>query len=268
MNKSAKQLSLEHKLLKMLEGKTQQVAQIIFDDAEIQTIQEYANNVSIRRLGYNDHGPVHVRKATLNSMTMFKLLEDKGIKFSLEKEEIATVEDSRVGVLLASMLHDLGMTITRDKHELISLELAIPIVDRILQKVYTEEEIMKKVAVKSIALEGIFGHMATQKIHSLEAGLVMIGDGCDMEEGRARITTLLLNKPRVGDIHKYSASAVKKVMIIAGEEKPIRILVQMNQSVGLFQIEEVLITKIASSTIKPYIELYAQVRDDELLKYL
>lgn len=268
MNKSAKQIALENKLLKMLEGKARQTAQIIFDDNELQIMQEYANNVSIRRLGYNDHGPVHMRKATLNALTMFQLLEKKGIQFCLVKEEFAGIEESRIGVLLASMLHDLGMTITRDKHELISLELAIPVINRILDQIYTPEEIQQKVAVKSIALEGIFGHMATQKIHSLEAGLVLIGDGCDMEEGRARITSMLLNKPRVGDIHKYSASAIKKVTISEGEEKPIRILVQMNQSVGLFQIEEVLITKIASSPIKPYIELYAQVREDELLKYM
>lgn len=268
MNKSAKQLSLEHKIIDLLSGITLQAAEIIFNDVELQAMQEYANTVSIRRLGYNDHGPVHMRKAALNAMKMFNLLVDNHIKMSLEKEEVASVEESRLGVFLASILHDLGMSITRDKHELISLELAKPYIDRILDQIYTPEEIEKKVAVRSIALEGIFGHMATQKIHSLEAGLVLVGDGCDMEHGRARITTLISDKPRVGDIHKYSAGAIEKVSILQGEEKPIRILVQMTQSVGLFQIEEVLITKIASSPIKPYIELYAQLRDEEFLRYL
>ena len=268
MNKSAKQISLEHKILASLKGPTLKAAEIIFNDVEIQTIQEYANNVSIRRLGFNDHGPVHMRKAALNAMTMFNLLVDNNIKMSLEKEEFASVEESRLGVFLASMLHDLGMTITRDKHELISLELARPFIDKILNEIYTPEEIEKKVAVRSITLEGIFGHMATQKVHSIEAGLVLIGDGCDMEHGRARITSMLLNQPRVGDMHKYSASAIQKVQILQGEEKPIRILIQMSQSVGLFQIEEVLFTKIASSPVKPYIELFAQLRDEELLQYL
>lgn len=268
MNKSAKQISLENKILASLKGHTLKAAEMIFNDIEIQAIQEYANNVSIRRLGFNDHGPVHMRKAALNAMTMFNLLVDNKIQMCLEKEEVGTIEDSRLGVFLASMLHDLGMTITRDKHELISLELARPFIDKILNEIYTPQEIETKVAVRSIALEGIFGHMATQKIHSLEAGLVLIGDGCDMEHGRARITTMLINKPRVGDMHKYSASAIQKVLITQGEEKPIRIHIQMSQSVGLFQIEEVLFTKIASSPVKPYIELYAQLRDEELLKYL
>ncbi len=268
MNKSAKQISLEHKLLDSLKGKTLKAAEIMFNDVELQAMQEYANNVSIKRLGYNDHGPVHMRKAALNAMTMFNLLVDSKIQMSLEKEEVAEAEDSRLAVFMASIFHDLGMAITRDKHELISLELARPFIDKVLDIIYQPDEIHKKVAVRSITQEAIFGHMATQKIYSVEAGLVLVGDGCDMEHGRARITTLLNDKPRVGDIHKYSATAIQKVSILPGEHKPIRILVQMSQSVGLFQVEEVLFTKIASSPIKPYIELYAQLRDEELLKYL
>jgi metal-dependent HD superfamily phosphatase/phosphodiesterase len=38
--------------------------------------------------------------------------------------------------------------------------------------------------------------------------------------------------------------------------------------VGLFQVEEVLLGKIAASTAKPYIELYAQVQEEALKRYL
>jgi len=73
MNKSVKQSSLERSILKLLKGKPLQAAQMLFADPELQTMQEYANIVSIKRLGYNDHGPVHMRKATLNAIKMFKL---------------------------------------------------------------------------------------------------------------------------------------------------------------------------------------------------
>ena len=240
---------------------------VLIENKEIEAYHEYANIVSIKRLGYNDHGPVHMKKAALNSLIMFDLLANAGIKFNLEKEEIGTIEDSKIAVLVSALLHDLGMSIARENHEYMSINLAIPIIERILEQFY-HQNIFKKVILKSLIVEGIFGHMATQKIHSLEAGLVLIGDGCDMEKGRARITTMLSNEPRVGDIHKYSSRAIQKVKITKGEKKPIKILVEMSQSVGFFQVEEVLFPKIASSPVKPYIELLAGVKDRELKKYL
>ncbi|HOE90684.1 MAG TPA: phosphohydrolase [Candidatus Cloacimonadota bacterium] len=268
MNKSPKQISLENKILDQLKGKSLQAAEILFADEELQAMQDYANNVSIKRLGYNDHGPVHMRKAALNALKMFNLLENRGVKMSLEKEGIALQEDSMLAVFAASLLHDLGMTVTRDTHEILGLELARPFIEKVLNAVYSTAEVATKVAVRAIIQESIFGHMATRKIHSIEAGLVLVGDGSDMEHGRARITALLSEKPRIGDIHKYSSTAIDKVIIDQGEVKPIRILVKMNQSAGLFQIEEVLYPKIASSPIKEYIELYGQVEEEELLKYI
>ena len=83
------------------------------------------------------------------------------------------------------------MSIARDSHEILSIQLAIPFIDRILNAIYSPEELMTKTAIKAITIEGIFGHMATKHIHSLEAGLVLIGDGSDMEKGRARIPAML-----------------------------------------------------------------------------
>ncbi len=116
---------------------------------------------------------------------------------NLEKEEAGTADDSLTAVILASLLHDLGMTIARESHELLSIQLAIPYIDAVLNNLLSENEKMLKTAIRSLAIEGIFGHMATHKIHSLEAGLVLIGDGSDMEKGRARIPTMLSSKTRV-----------------------------------------------------------------------
>lgn len=267
MKKSPKQSNLENKILSKLSGKSASVVSLIFADKEIQSLQDYTNIVSIKRLGFNDHGPVHMRKTALNALIMFDLLSKAGIKFNLEKEGLGSVEDSKIAVLTASLLHDIGMTASRDKHETISVILSLPIIDRIFGKFY-ENDFGKKVILRSLIIEGIIGHMATQKIHSLEAGLVLIGDGCDMEKGRARIPTLLSQTPRVGDIHKYSSSSIQKVSISSGDKKPIKIVVEMTQSVGFYQIEEVLFPKILSSPVKPYIELYGEVKDEKKLRYL
>jgi len=73
MNKSIKQQQLEERILKLLSGKALKTAELLFENPELQALQEYANIVSIKRLGYNDHGPVHMRKASLNILIVFKV---------------------------------------------------------------------------------------------------------------------------------------------------------------------------------------------------
>ncbi|WP_041610960.1 phosphohydrolase [Treponema primitia] len=263
---------LDGKIIEMitgfgLSGKAVEAAKLVLEDAEVQAMQEYANTVSIMRLNYNDHGPVHMRTVALNALIMMGLLRDAGIKTNLEKEDCGTFEDSLIAVLLASVLHDLGMTIGRQDHELHSVYLAYPILDRLLRKVYAAD-LQKLVTVRSLALEGISGHMGTRTIHSLEAGLIQIADGCDMTKGRARIPLIVAGGPRPGDIHQLSANSIEDVRISRGTEQPIRIDIRMSGEIGLFQIEEVLLGKIAKSTAKIYTELYALMDKGELKRYL
>ncbi|MDP8209305.1 MAG: HD domain-containing protein [Candidatus Stygibacter australis] len=267
MKKSIKQTHMEKQVLKKLRGVSHNIAEYMFMDEEILALQDYANIVSIKRLGFNDHGPVHMLKATLNALSMLDLLIDAGIDLNLKSEGIGDNDDSRVVVLIAALLHDIGMTVSRDKHEFMGVNLALPIVNRILENYYSDD-MTKRVILRSIILECILGHMATQKIQSLEAGLVLIGDGCDMEQGRARISLKLADIARRGDIHRYSSSAIKKVKIVRGDIRPIKIEVQMVESVGFFQIEEVLYPKIQSSPVKKYIELTAGVIGREMKQYL
>ena len=270
--RSPKETSMDNKIIGALDalelsGKAMKGAKLLIADGEIQAIQEYANNVSIVRLGYNDHGPVHMRTVMLNSISMMGLLRKAAIKTSLETEGVGTFEDSLVGVIFAAMLHDLGMSVGRQDHEIHSTYLAMPILDRLLPCLYPTE-LQKKVVIRSIAMEGISGHMGNRTIHSLEAGVIQVADGCDMTKGRARIPIALFHNSLVGSIHKYSANSIVEVRLSAGQEKPIRIDVLMSSEVGLFQVEEVLLNKIASSTAKPYIELCARVQGDEPKMYL
>jgi len=265
--KSPKEVALDAKLLGMLSGRAREAAEIMLDDPEIQYLQEYSNTVSIKRLGYNDHGPVHMRKVLMNAVVMCDLLTQDGIKLNLEQEGLGSVDDSRVAITVAALIHDIGMSVGRERHEFIGADLALPVIDRILGSVYPAD-LEKRVVIRSMVIEGIVGHMGTQKIHSLEAGLILIADGLDMEKGRARIPLLINAESRVGDIHKYSAAAIERVTIEKGNERPIKITVAMSASVGIFQIEEVLFTKINASPIKPYIELYADIEGSELKRYL
>ncbi len=265
--KSPKETSLDRKILKKIDGKCKAAVEFMIEDPEIKYLQDYANTVSIKRLNYNDHGPVHMRKVALNAITMANLLTDAGIRINLEAEEWGTREDSMVAMLTAAFLHDIGMTVGREEHERYSAILGVSLLDRIMHHVYPDD-LRKAVTVKSLALECISGHMGNRRIHSLEAGIVLIADGLDMEKGRSRIPMLIESGSHVGDIHKYSAAAIEKVIIEKGGEKPVRIMIEMTESVGLFQIEEVLFVKINSSPMKQYIELFAAVSGEESKRYL
>lgn len=277
--KSPKEISVNEKLLQItkeiidLEPSHDElplrIMEILVSDEEIQFLQDYANNVSIIRLGFNDHGPVHMRTVCKNALLMLKILYQAGIKTSLEKEQTGTFLDSLAAVSIAGFMHDFGMTIGRQDHELYSGIIAYEVINRILDKVLpSHDDLRRKIVIRSMALEGIIGHMGIRKIHSLEAGIVQIADGCDMTKGRARIPMELNKSPSVGDIHKYSANSIEKVKILSGQEKPIRIEVNMSADVGFFQIEEVLLQKINSSPAKALVELFAGVEGSDMKKYL
>lgn len=240
----------------------------LINDEEVQAMQDYANNVAITRLGFNDHGPVHMRTVCYNALKMMEILHAAGVRTSLEKEGPGCYEDSILAVMMASFLHDIGMTVGRQDHELYSGIIAFSVVDRILKEIFPDpEDLKRRIIIRSMTLEGIIGHMGTHKIHSVEAGLILIADGCDMTKGRARIPLEINTKPAVGDIHKYSANAIEKVYITGGEDRPIKIEVHMSSEVGFFQIEEVLFPKIASSPAREYIELYAGIDGSDMKRY-
>ena len=83
--KSVKEISIESKILKRLENNHNclKLVNYLFADEELQEMQEYANNVSIKRLGFNDHGPVHMRQVAGNAIKMLNILQESGIILEL-----------------------------------------------------------------------------------------------------------------------------------------------------------------------------------------
>jgi metal-dependent HD superfamily phosphatase/phosphodiesterase len=94
----------------------------------------------------------------------------------------------------------------------------------------------------------------------MEAGITKVADGVDMAEGRARMPY------RQGkyDIHALSALAIRRVEVTRGEPKktPIRIIVDMDNEAGIFQVEEVLGKKIKTSSIAHLVEVEALRRGE------
>ena len=276
--KSQKELAVEEKVLTLTGEMTESILKgddlpkrlirLLLADNELKSIHDYANTVSISRIGLNDHGPVHAKKVCYNALKMLRILHEAGIRTSIETEGAGTFADSMMAVMLASLLHDSGMTVARKHHEMYSAIIAYSYINDILRQLLPEDsDIMQRTVIRSLALEGIAGHMATNAIHSLEAGLILIADGCDMTKGRARIPLEIPTKPTEGDIHKYSAHSIEKVKITKGEECPIKIEIHMRSEVGFFQVEEVLIPKISASPAQHLVELHAGVVGEEMKRY-
>ena len=264
---SPKEERLNKVLIERSTGRVHDLLEGLLADQELHLYHSYGNAVSVRRLGYNDHGPVHARIVTYNALKLLRFLHDGGIDTSLESEKVADFEASQVAVALGAFLHDFGMGVAREAHEWHSIHLADPFIQRYLEKLYPDD-LALRVALRAMTHEVIVGHMAQVRIHSIEAGVVLVADGTDMSRGRSRIPQLLERDPVVGDMHRYSASSINRVDITAGEQKPVRISVSMDHVTGLFQVEEVLMTKVKASPIMPHLEIAAAVADHPLRFYL
>ena len=71
------------------------------------------------------------------------------------------------------------------------------------------------------------------------------------------------------DIYSVSAAAIDKVEILEGEEKPIQINILMNNSAGLFQVDELLKRKLIGSGIEKHVKIRALIarrREKRLVK--
>lgn len=238
-----------------------EVFQMTSNNIQWRKLAEMANTVAVGRWRYNDHGPVHSKIVTRNSIKIAEILRGKNIRMSYETERRRRFEDSLVILILSSMFHDVGNCVTRNFHEIFSLILSKDIIRGILENFYDIEDIIQ---MEGYIFEGIVGHMGNFKPTSIEGRIVAIADGLDMEEGRARIPYKFGNP----DIHKFSALAIEKVRILSGNEKPLKIEIHMSESAGTFQIEEVLLPKVKGADFEDYVEIYGIIKGREVIRYL
>lgn len=236
--------------------KLRNIVDSVNKDIRLQTFWKCANVMAIDRMGYTDHGPTHVKIVANIGLRLLRILIGKGIVPSVTKDYNLSSEDAEVIVVLASIFHDLGMMISRERHEEYSLFLAFDILERYLHPIYTEE---KSAIIASEVLQAMLAHHPQQKALTLEAGIVRIADSLDMEQGRARIPF----KAGKIDIHSVSALSIEKVEISEGTEKPITIRIKMSNSAGIFQIDELLKAKIQNSGLEKHVHVIAEIAGEK-----
>lgn len=214
----------------------------------------YCQNVNaVARLGMSDHGPVHVQIVANIALRLLRLLLAKDVVPNAVSDHGLESEDAEVIVVLAALTHDLGMSIHRINHEEYSLFLANQKLPSLLASAYPDMGI--RAVVKSEVLHAIIAHRKDGRPLTLEAGIVRVADALDMTKGRSRIP---FERGEL-NIHSVSAMAIEKVLLEAGEEKPIRARITLSNSAGIFQLDSLLKEKLRGSGLERYVEVLATI---------
>jgi len=242
-------------------AKLKRIINEVKKDTKLWTYWKCSNIMSIDRMGYTDHGPTHLKIVANIALKLLRILIDKGFVPSIVKNYGMKNEDSEVVVVLGAILHDLGMVVIRDGHERYGAFLALEFIEKYLKPIYSQEECA---IICSEVLHTIVSHEEPFKPLTLEAGIVRVADALDMEEGRARIPF----KAGKVDIHSVSALSIEKIEIKEGQEKPITVKITMNNSAGIFQIDELLKPRIENSGLKNYIHVVAEITGEKERKII
>ncbi len=233
----------------------QALMEIVNADDDLYALWVASNVVAIERLDMTDHGPVHVKIVTNIALKMLRLLVDAGVQPSVVENYRLEVQDAEVVVVLGALLHDLGMSIQRSDHESYSLFVAQDKLKAILPQLY---DTATSAIMRSEVLHAIISHRSGGRPLTIEAGVVRIADALDMAKGRSRIPF----EKGSESIHSVSAAAIDSVSIDAGSDRPVCLTVEITNSAGIFQLDQLFREKLKGSGLEEHVELRAVLQGD------
>ena len=205
-----------------------------------------------RRLGMSDHSWVHIQIVVNIGLRLARLLFRRGVVPGMVADYGMTERDAEVVVAAGCLFHCVGMSIHRADHEAYSLFLTADKLGSLLTGCYDEPE---RSIVVSEALHAIIGHRRRGAPFTLEAGIVRVADALDMARGRSRVPFEAGHM----NIHSLSAYAIEAVNISAGREKAVRVEIEMSNSAGIFQVDELLAEKLRGSGLEEHVEVIARI---------
>jgi metal-dependent HD superfamily phosphatase/phosphodiesterase len=225
-------------------------------DESLKALWHAANVNAVTRLQINDHSWVHIQIVTNIGIKLLRELKRVGVEPGMVKDYGMTQDDAEVVVALGCLTHCLGMAIHRSNHEEMSLFLAADRVPALLEGLYEEPE---RTIVLAEVLQTIISHRSDGRPLSLEAGIVRVADALDMAKGRSRIP---FESGRVS-IHSLSAAAIEDVNIGPDEERDcVRVEIVMNNSSGLYQVDNLLRSKLRGSGLEDHIVVEVDIEGE------
>jgi len=240
--------------------KLRKLLEKVDSDTQLKAWWHVANVNAVWRLAINDHSWVHIQIVTNIALKLVRQLTKHGVQPSLVRDYGMSAHDSEIVVVLAALLHDIGMSVHRRDHEDWSLFLAEPKLRELLAEIYDEPD---RTVIVSEVLQAITSHRADGEPLSLEAGVLRVADALDMAKGRSRIPF----ERGSFSIHSLSAAAIDEVRIADGLTRPVMVEIVMNNSSGIYQVDGLLKAKLQGSGLEPYVEVVARI-DTEAEKRL
>ncbi len=232
----------------------EKVVEEINSNKEIHTLWKVINVNALDRIKMTDHGTVHFQIVANIALRFSRILGKNNIKMSIVEDFNLSNDHAEVVLFLASILHDLGMSVSREGHE----EFSLFLVNSILRESLNFLPIEERTIIISEVLHAIISHRKNGKPLTLEAGIVRVADALDMSEGRSKAGY----EAGIIDIHSLSHAAIDEIEISEGKEKPILITITMNNSAGIFQVDELLKSKLKGSGIEKYVQVRAYVKEE------
>ncbi|WP_096393597.1 HD domain-containing protein [Halorubrum trapanicum] len=219
-------------------------------DEEVVAYLEAQNVNPVARKGYNDHGSKHVEIVRDRALRLYDLLKSGGVEFNGARQQGLEEADEPVIVALAATLHDIGHVVHRHDHPYYSIPLAADLLDDLLPSFYG---VADQVRIKAEVLHAILCHHTEEQPLTLEAGVVRIADGLDMERGRSRVPY----EEGGRGINTVSSQAIERVSLREGDETPVQVVIRMNNAAGVYQVDSLLKAKIEGSLLEDRIRTVA-----------
>jgi metal-dependent HD superfamily phosphatase/phosphodiesterase len=221
-------------------------------DPQIKALWHVSAVNATRRLGMSDHSWVHIQIVLNIGLRLARLLFRRGVRPSVAVDYGMTERDAEVVIAAACLMHCLGMAIHREDHERFSLFLTADKLGGLLAGAYDEPE---RTIIVAEALHAIIGHRREGHPFTVEAGIVRVADALDMARGRSRVPF----ESGRQNIHSLSAYAIEEVKISPGRDRAVRVEINMSNSAGIFQVDDLLATKLRGSGLEEYIEVIARI---------
>ncbi len=224
-------------------------------DKQLKAWWHVANVNAVARMQINDHSWVHVQIVTNIALKLLRQLTKHGVEPSLVTDYGSSARMRRSSSRSARCSTASGWRFIARATRTSASSSPSRSSGELLEGLYEEPELT---VIASEALHAITSHREYGKPLTLEAGIVRVADALDMAKGRSRIP---FERGRVS-IHSLSAAAIDDVTIADGVERPIGIEITMNNSSGIYQVDELLGAKLRGSGLEPYVDVIAHIEGE------
>jgi uncharacterized protein len=232
--------------------KLEKLIEAVNADEQVKAWWHVAAVNATRRLGMSDHSWVHIQVVLNIALRLARLLFKRGVVPGVVADYGMSERDAEVVIAAACLFHCVGMSIHRTDHEAYSLFLTADKLGGLLAPIYDEPE---RSVIVADALHAIIGHRRRGDPFTVEAGIVRVADALDMAKGRSRVPFEAGHR----NIHSLSAYAIDDVKIVPGSDRAVRVEIAMSNSAGIFQVDELLATKLRGSGIEEHVEVIARI---------